>query len=536
MLVHGDGEVLEPAHLNFGKWILDRMRGTDPERTCLRSSTTGYTLTFKEVSQYVVRLAAALTQRGVGRGDTVAVLGEPPATFLPAGLAVLLTGATLTLIGTKCGVAILKHKLNLTKPTFVICTQRFLEIYSDILKSSDFIKTLICFDNIEGMESVEALMSSQDVDVDKFEPAAVEDQADVALVTFSSGTTGLSKGVLLTHLNLIARANVVMKWYYDYNSLHSQPLQVGFFAEPDRTSFYDFQMMCTLLCSGQTLIYSESDVDLKYVKDFQVHTMPTVPAIVEMMINGKDEYDLRSLKLVITTGSPLNRRTAKLLQDRYPDIKLASVYGSTETGSIATTQNKVFDFDVANDVTKAEGYCVGRAVPGVTIKVVDIETREILGPNQRGELCVRGPRLMKGYLGATAPYLDEQGFYLMGDLGYFDDHKRIYLVGRLKDIINYMGNKVSPGDVEAVMRLHPAVQEVAVVGKPAKVEGEELPTAFVVLRPGAAATETELVDYVAQQVTWYMHLRGGVRFVPELPRNAMQKILRRRLREMLARE
>ncbi|XP_063388321.1 luciferin 4-monooxygenase-like [Cydia fagiglandana] len=596
MLVHGEGDLLVPAHLNFGKWILGRLRETDPERVCLHSSTTGYKLTFEEVSQYAVRLAAALTQRGAGRGDTVAVVGEPPATFLPAGLAVLLAGAALTLIETECGKdahvqrgrpplaslrlaclgwpsfsrgflissigvkegrplrysaselgsksipapsrvvkAILKHKLNLSKPKYVICTQRFFEIYGDILKSSDFIKALICFDDIEGMESVEALVSSQGLDVDKFEPAAVEGQTDVALVSFSSGTTGLSKGVLLTHLALIARINAITQWHYDYNDSHSEPLQVGFFAEPDRTSYYDFKMMCTVMCSGQTLVYSDRDVDLKYVKEYQAHTMLTVPAIVEMMVNAKENYDLRSLKFVCTAGSPLNRRSAQLLQERYPDIKLVGLYGSTESGSIATTQNKAFDVDVANEDT-ADGYCVGHAVPGVTIKVVDRETREMLGPNQRGEICVRGPRLMKGYLGTTAPYLDEQGFYLTGDLGYFDHHKRIYLVGRLKDVINVMGHKVSPGDVEAVLRLHPAVQEAAVVGKPAEVEGEELPTAFVVLRPGAAATDAEIVDYVAQQVTWFMQLRGGVRFVAELPRSTMQKILRKRLREMLERE
>ncbi|XP_048000998.1 4-coumarate--CoA ligase 1-like isoform X2 [Leguminivora glycinivorella] len=503
MLVHGAGEVLVPAHLHFGKFILDRLRETDPERNCLISNTTKYNLTFKEVSQFVVRLSVGLTQQGVGKGDTVVV------------------------------AAILKHKLNLTKPKYIICTRKFLEAFSDVLKGSNFIKTFICFDDVEGMESVATLVSSQEVDMDQFEPTAVEGQTDVALISFSSGTTGLSKGVLLTHLNLIARSISITQWYFDYNSLYAEPLQVGFFSEPDRTSFYDFNMMCTLLCSGQTVVYSESDVDLKYVKEFQVHTMPTVPAIIEMMVNAPD---LSSLKLVCTVGSPLNRRTAKLLQERYPGIKLVNLYGTTETGSITTTQNKAFDFDVVQQDPKADGYCVGYAVPGVTIKVVDVETRKILGPNQRGELCVRGPRLMKDYLGATEPYLDEQGYYLTGDLGYFDDQKRIYLVNRLKDVINYMGQKVSPGDVESVLLQHPAVQEAAVVGKPAGVEGEELPTAFVVLRAGTAATETELVHYVAKQVTWYMQLRGGVRFVLELPRNAMQKVLRRRLREILTQE
>ncbi|XP_048001160.1 luciferin 4-monooxygenase-like [Leguminivora glycinivorella] len=533
MLIHGEGEILLPEYLHFGKWILDRLRGTDPERACLISCTTGSIMTYKEVSQYAVRLAVALTQRGVGRGDTVVVAGEPPLVFLPTRLAVLLTGATLTLIETGCGEATFKHKLNLTRPSYIICTQRILNIYGAVLKRSDFIKTFICFDDVEGIESVDTLVSSEDVDVDQFEPSAVE-QTDVAMVSFSSGTTGMSKGVLLTHLNLITRTQASTQWYFDYNSSHSEPLRVGYAAEPDCTSFYDVKMMLTLICSGQTVVYSDTDVDLKYVNEFRVHMMPTVPAIAEMLINSED--DLSSLKFVCIAGSTLNRRTAKLLQERCPDIKLVLLYGTTESGSIATTQNKAFDYDVVNEDPRAEGYCVGYAVPGVTVKIVDVETREILGPNQRGELCVRGPRLMKGYLGATEPYLDQQEYYLTGDLGYFDDQKRIYLVNRLKDVINYMGEKISPGDVEAVLQQHPAVQEAAVVGKPTEVEGEELPTAFVVIRSGATATETELVDYVASQVTKYMQLRGGVRFVPELPRSVMQKVLRRRLKEMLAHE
>ncbi|XP_063369873.1 luciferin 4-monooxygenase-like [Cydia amplana] len=576
-MIRGEGEVLVPAHLNFGRFVLDRLRRARPDQTCLRNCTSGEQLTFSEFTQYAVRLGAALAQLGVGRGDTLVVGGEPRVTFMAAGLAAVLTGAAYTPIPLTCGPAILTHELNLTKPKYFLCTPLFWEAHSTTLKSLDFIKTFICFDDVEDIElSVQELVSSQShVDVDTFEPAVVNGD-DVAVVLYSSGTTGMSKGVVLTHLSCIARCD--SKGWYGFDSL-----QTVYFAGDTQNGSYGIFPVYTFWCGGKTVVYSEDDVDLKIIQDYKVDVMPTVPAFAEELLNSKVEYDLSSLKIIYTGAAPLHLSTAKAFKERqvfftppirkrafssllggikvalflparrdqevfsdiififnpcvimekycrYPNIELLNIYGTTEAYMI-TTQGP----------SPIGTTTIGVAAPGVSIKVVDTETRATLGPNQRGEICVRSPFLMKGYLGATAGYLgatagylDEQGFYLTGDLGYYDEQRKFYLEGRLHDIIHHhLGYKVSPLELEEVLLGHPAVREAGVVGLVVEGGGER-PAAAVVLRPGASTTEAELQDYVDSKVTWYMKLSGGVRFVSELPRNAQQKILRRTLKEMLA--
>lgn len=263
-------------------------------------------------------------------------------------------------------------------------------------------------------------------------------------------------------------------------------------------------------------------------KRYKVDMMVAVPKVVQTLLTEQHEKDIRSLKIIYSIATALPVQTAKKFGERYPDVKLMNIYASSELNIITKT---VIVFDESN----AENICVGVVAPGVTVKVVNVETREALGPEQRGEICVRSPALMKGYLGAPLP-VDEQGFYPTGDLGYYDIKKRFYLVDRLTDVICYIGYMVSPGDIESVLLQHPAVSEAAVVGKPVGGEVVELPVGFVVLKPGAVATVDELQEYVDQRVSRYMQLRGGVRILHELPRNPRRKILRKRLRDILALE
>ncbi|XP_063382948.1 luciferin 4-monooxygenase-like [Cydia fagiglandana] len=477
MLVHGEGELLVPAHLNFGKYVLDRLRKAKPHRLCFRNCTRNDQLTYAAFTQHAVRVASALAQRVV-RGDTVAVMGEPRATLLPTGLGIMLAGATYTPIPLDCGTAVLTHKLTLTKPKYAFCSRLFWETHSDVLKKLDFIKSFICFDGVSAdIESLETFASNVDVDVDTYDPVRVNGATDVAMILYSSGTTGLCKGLQHTHLNCIAQCDP--QWWLDFESL-----ETVYFAGSHLCGAYGIFRAYPFLCAGKTIVNTEDiHVDLKVIQDYKANTIPTIPALVDELINAKtEEYDLSSLKVIISATAPL-------------------------LPSLAEAFSK---------------------------KVVDVETRAILGPNQRGEICVRGPRVMKGYLGVPSP-IDEEGFYLTGDLGYFDDKKHFYHLDRLKDIILSTGYTVSPGEVEVVLLGHPAVLAAAVVGKPAEKVTEK-PTAFVVLRPGASATEAELVNFVDPQVPWYMRLTGGVRFIAELPMSPENKILRRKLKETLIEE
>lgn len=356
------------------------------------------------------------------------------------------------------------------------------------------------------------------MDIDTYEPVSVNGATDVALILYSSGTTGLCKGVQHTHLNCIAHCEP--QWWYDFESL-----ETVYFAGSHLCGAYGIFRAYPFLCAGKTIVNTEDiHVDLKVIQDYKANTIPTIPALVEELTNANtNEYDLSSLKVIMPATAPLLPSLLEAFTKKFPNVKLQNLYGATEVSPITS-----------QDATSVGSTNLGVAPAGNTLKVVDVETRAILGPNQRGEICVRSPRVMKGYLGVTSP-IDDEGFYLTGDLGYYDDQKHFYHIDRLKDIILSTGYTVSPGEVEVVLLEHPAVKEAAVVGKPA-AKVTEKPTAFVVLRPGASATEAELVDFVDPQVPWYMRLTGGVRFISELPRNDQQKILRRQLRETLVQE
>ncbi|KAH9628591.1 hypothetical protein HF086_010325 [Spodoptera exigua] len=416
--VFGDQNVQVPAHLNFGKFILDRLR-LQKDEVALELGDTREKLTYKEFTQYAVNMSTALTKLGVGRGDIVAVGSEKRNEFVPTVLAIVFTGATYTPYDLKSGRAVLKHKIGLTKPKYFVCSKLFWNTYSDILRSFDCIEKFVTLD--EGTESVISIRTliTNDADVSKFEPVQVQGQSDIAFILYSSGTTGMPKGVQLTHLNCI---------------LNSLP-------------------------------------------------------------------------------------------DEFPKVKnILQGYGMTEAGELTSE---------SWGTKGPKSGSVGMASPGITLKVVDLETRKTVGPNQRGEICLRGPVLMKGYIGVPpSNYLDEDGFFKTGDLGYFDEDRYFYIVERLKEIIVYDGYKVAPLELETILQLHPGVREAGVVGKPVKVYGEE-PTAFVVKQPGVNVTEKELLDYVAEEVPPFMQLRGGVRFIEEMPRNPRGKIIRQRLREML---
>ncbi|XP_048005487.1 luciferin 4-monooxygenase-like isoform X1 [Leguminivora glycinivorella] len=520
--VYGDQNVQVPAHLNFGKYILERLKQAyKTNEVAVENALSGEAITYKDFTQYAVDLSVALTDLGVKTGDTVGIGSEKRVLFIPTAVAVVFSGAAYTPYDLQSGRAGLKHKLNLTRPKYFICSALFWKTYEDVLKTMDFIENFICFDDSNDIElSLKTFLTKQ-TNVSTFEPATVQGQTDTALILYSSGTTGMPKGVQLTHLNCIL--NSLPKDFED-ESLKTMFLFGEWYHNYDTFMTYKF------LSLGRRVVYVDSVTPenlLKSIQKCQVNITMLVPSLVGYLSKAEqvDRYDISSLKIIYCRSSPLHGRTIEAIKRRFPTLKkLLQGYGMTESGELTSESWGTKGPKVGS---------VGMASPGITLKVVDPQTREVLGPNQRGEICLRGPVFMKGYIGIEpSTYLDDQGFFLTGDLGYYDEDKYFYIVDRLKEIISYDGNKVAPLELETILLLHPGVREAGVVGNPAGDIGEE-PTAFVVRQPGASVSEQELIDYVSAEVSPYMQLRGGVVFVPELPRNPRGKILRRRLREIL---
>lgn len=188
---------------------------------------------------------------------------------------------------------------------------------------------------------------------------------------------------------------------------------------------------------------------------------------------------------------------------------------------------------VQNDKHAKPG-SVGGLKPGLWAKVIDTETGVPLGPNQRGELCFKGDCIMKGYIGdkkSTATIIKD-GWLHTGDIGYFDEDFEFYIVDRIKELIKYKAFQVPPAEIEALLLTHPKIKDAAVIGKPDESAGE-LPLAFVVKQAGVELTADEVIKFVADNASPAKRLRGGVRFIDDIPKNPSGKILRRLLRETL---
>lgn len=263
---------------------------------------------------------------------------------------------------------------------------------------------------------------------------------------------------------------------------------------------------------------------LAAIEKYRVVYMPVSPPLVVAVAKSEltDKYDLSSLESLGCGGAPLGKEVAERFKARFPNVDLTQGYGMTETaGAAARTLGP----------QEEERYgSVGRLSELFEAKIVDPSTGEALPPGQQGELWLRGPMIMKGYVGdkeATGATFSPDGWLKTGDLCYFDSDGFLYIVDRLKELIKYKGYQVPPAELERLLLSHPEIADAAVVPYPDEEAGQ-IPMAFVVRKPGSTITESQVMDYVAKQVSPYKKVRR-VAFVSSIPKNPSGKILRREL-------
>lgn len=356
---------------------------------------------------------------------------------------------------------------------------------------------------------------------------------DVAFLPYSSGTTGLAKGVQLTHSNLTANCEML-----DVEMNNTRLIL------PTTSTFQDvlpcvlpffhiYGFTCTLSsklsqgCKLVTLPKFQPDTflnSLSHYKGTMVHLVPPIVLFLGHHPNLEKKH-VDSIRIVMSGAAPIGASDAERMQKRMPQIKFIQGYGLTETSPCA--------------MFGEQGYTnyqsVGKPLSNTEAKIVDLTdgTNTGLGPGKVGELLVRGPHVMKGYLNneqATKEIIVENGWLRTGDISYYDEDGNFYITDRLKELIKVKGFQVPPAELEAVIRQHPMVLDAAVVGVPHEINGEA-PRAFVVVKPDGAVTEEELKEFVAERVAKFKHLEGGVRFLESIPKNASGKILRREIKE-----
>ncbi|KAJ6633242.1 4-coumarate--CoA ligase 1 [Pseudolycoriella hygida] len=359
---------------------------------------------------------------------------------------------------------------------------------------------------------------------------------DTALLPYSSGTTGMSKGVMLTHENIVINCEqfhvplpdtpLIPETTFDFQAVC--PGVLPFF------HIYGFTVCLMSKLKLRTKIISlpkfSPETFMKALVSEKGSILHLVPPII-LFLGGHPSVtskQLQNVQVVVSGAAPIGNLDAERLIQKSPQIEFLQGYGLTET-SPALLMNVKGSTNFAS---------CGGPVPQTEIKIVDINdpTFKGLGPNENGEVLARGPQIMKGYLNnkkATDETLLADNWMRTGDLGHYDEDGFFYVTDRLKELIKVKGFQVPPAELEEILRDHPKVVDAAVIGIPSTKHGE-LPHGYVVQKAGVQVTEKELQDYVAERVTAYKHLEGGITFVSQIPKNATGKILRRQLKEEYA--
>ncbi|KAL9818057.1 4-coumarate--CoA ligase-like 6 [Arabidopsis thaliana] len=364
-----------------------------------------------------------------------------------------------------------------------------------------------------------------------FVPKPLIKQDDVAAIMYSSGTTGASKGVLLTHRNLIASMELFVRFeasQYEYPGSSNVYL-----AALPLCHIYGLSLFVMgLLSLGSTIVvmkrFDASDV-VNVIERFKITHFPVVPPMLMALTKkakGVCGEVFKSLKQVSSGAAPLSRKFIEDFLQTLPHVDLIQGYGMTESTAVGT---RGFNSEKLSRYSS-----VGLLAPNMQAKVVDWSSGSFLPPGNRGELWIQGPGVMKGYLNnpkATQMSIVEDSWLRTGDIAYFDEDGYLFIVDRIKEIIKYKGFQIAPADLEAVLVSHPLIIDAAVTAAPNEECGE-IPVAFVVRRQETTLSEEDVISYVASQVAPYRKVRKVV-MVNSIPKSPTGKILRKELKRIL---
>ncbi|MGD9618606.1 MAG: 4-coumarate--CoA ligase family protein [Mycolicibacterium sp.] len=514
-------------------YLFGRLSDADADRVALIDAKSGRTTTYREMVARVRTFAGALAARGIGVGDVVGLLAPNGAAFAVAFHGILRAGATATTINALFTAKdIAKQLIDSDAKMLVTVTGLLPQAKEGAAAAGISDENLVVLDGA-GRETdghpnaADLLAAGAPAPTVNFAPSA-----HLAVLPYSSGTTGNPKGVMLTHRNLVANVAQI-------RPLHGMVSDDVVLAVLPFFHIYGMTVLLNAALHARARLVIMPSFDLAdFLGNIAEHkcTIAFIAPPVAVALAKHplvDSYDLTSLKVVMSGAAPLDAELGQSVAERL-DCKVVQGYGMSELSPVS----HITPFDGGRHNMRADAplSSVGWTVSNAASKIVDPETGKEIGLpaeglSKTGELWFKGPNVMAGYLNnddATRATIDDDGWLHTGDLAQVDAAGCVYIVDRLKELIKYKGYQVPPAELEAVLLAHPQIADAAVVGVRDQ-EGEEVPKAFVVKLPGADLTEAEVMEFVAAQVAPYKKVRQ-VEFIDAVPKSASGKILRKDLR------
>ncbi|WKX94819.1 hypothetical protein Q1695_011800 [Nippostrongylus brasiliensis] len=512
-------------HIDHGKNKIAYINGERPNEV----------VTFRQVYDNAYSISAFLHSKGFGK-DVACVVIPNLWQYSAFFLGVALRGGAVSGASALFTDYELQRQFVDSGAKVVLTSEQYLDKVLKAVKESPCVKMVIYIPDSHDHPIPNGVVNWNDVVKTRYTAsipkANIDLDKDIIMLPYSSGTTGSPKGVMLSHRNFATMINIYLRheersilpvldenWDYEKEKM---VLFLPFY------HVYGFGLLnITLLvgCTGIIFKHFEPHGFCRAIQDHKLRFLPLVPPIMVFLAKHPicDQYDLSSVKFIICGAAPAGKDICEELVRKYPNIThIQQGYGMTECTMASHLP------DLKNGVPFGS---VGKVASNLHMRIVDPSTGKEMPTGMTGEICIRGPTVMLGYLGkpdATKSTIIN-GWLHTGDIGYVDADRNLFIVDRLKELIKVKGLQVAPAELEDLLLAHPLIRDAAVIGVPNKKTGE-LPKAFVV-RANNTLTEEEVKDWVKDKVSPYKQLAGGVEFINEIPKSAAGKILRRELRD-----
>ncbi|XP_069685502.1 uncharacterized protein [Periplaneta americana] len=505
-----------------------------PDKVAYECAITGRRYRYAEARELCRRFAASLHRIGLQPGDCLAIIMSNNIEWPIVLFGAIEAGLVVTTINPTYTAEEMSRQLKDSQPRFIVTVS---SIHSTVQKALDSTNKkegpfIIIAPEIEKSHIPEHAIDLMHMLRDGIDTSHIRFNGsveDTAILPYSSGTTGLPKGVMLHHRNVVSN---VQQTHVPELAVYEMATDSYQDVTPAVLPFFHayalcYELMAAIFCGAKLVILPrfEPATFLETLEKHQVTVLHSVPPMVLFLAshpNVKPKH-IQNLRYIVCGAAPIGPKDIERFFKRAgPDTRLIQAYGMTETSPIITISPK--------NNTNYES--VGIPIPNTEVKVRDLETGKALAAGETGEICTRGPQNMKGYFKlpeATAQMIDSEGWLHTGDVGYYDEKGYFYVVDRFKELIKVQGFQVAPAELEEILRAHPDVQDAAVVGVPDERKGE-IPKAFVVTK-ASNITEESIKKFVEKKVAKYKRLEGGVEFVTSIPKTQSGKILRKVLRE-----
>ncbi|KAJ1961343.1 hypothetical protein IWQ62_003900 [Dispira parvispora] len=542
--------------LDVVSYVLQSAQGNkywqDPNRPVYIDAETGTSVTIRQFQQLVPQLAAGWQRHAkLQPGDVVAVISPNDIYYGPVLFGVLAAGGTVSPINPGYTVPEIVYQLRNSGARYVVIDPLMWSTVQPALKEvgidEDKVFTFPTSSSLSQKSSITPAVvppsgSIQDIlslkhsgPWDSPRWSSNQLQEALAYLCFSSGTSGRSKGVMTSHSNMVANLVQINAFRQAEGISHYGQRLVGVLP------FYHIYGLSLLVHSPLVQGYSvivhrkfQMEKFLASIQKYRINYAYLVPPIMLRLAKDPlvDDYDLSSLRGVASGAAPLSSTLIEEIKTRH-QVTISQAYGLTESSPIVHMSPRA---DYSED-------SVGTLMPSMEVKLLD-EKDQPLGYNQPGEMCIKGPNVMKGYINnpeATQAAFTPDGFFRTGDVAYVNERGEFFIADRLKELIKYKGFQVAPAELEAVVVSHPQVADVVVLGVYRPEQATEVPKAYVVLRDPQLMTDpvqapkiaADIVDFVTQKVANHKKLRGGVEFIQEVPKSSSGKILRKKFRAHL---